>query len=576
MNQRMIRSVPRLIWPVAMVLMIVAALFSSKGGQAEEEDLRLSPRLAQANLPGVGEEQLISLDFRGAPIQTVLEALAKKAGLNIVTTQDVAGEVSIHLENVTWESALDTIVQTAGLVYEKKDNVVIVSTIGELKARREAVQEIAQMESVITKVIQLKYLDAADVKKFLEPQLSPQGKISVLEITGQKGWKFMTTKAGGGGGTEERTREEREKARSKAVVITDTPTVIDRLEKVLARVDVLPRQILIETRVMEVSRDLLRDLGVELGTGTNSTTLSSSSGFDQTTQSRTFSQQSLSKRRGERDLASFGGSVLNQFLDPSIFNPEATGLSSANTGLSLVLRKLRGTQLEMLIRALEEDNRTNTLSAPHVLTLSGQEARILIGEKFPILETQVSGTTSTTTTTTLDYYQDIGIELFVVPQVAGDRHIDMIIHPVISARTGSVGTNQYPILDVREAETQVVVEDGETVVIGGLLKDVKARSRVGLPFLGHLPFLGVLFSRSTQDVEKIDLLIFITARVVQPGGLSAEEMERLRQKYEQFFHESVSKSDKRGSSFHQRTPAATANPTRSTPGKNRGFLYRKE
>jgi len=208
-----------------------------------------------------------------------------------------------------------------------------------------------------------------------------------------------------------------------------------------------------------------------------------------------------------------------------------------------------------------------------VLTLSGQEARILIGEKYPILNTQVSGTTTTTTTTTLDYYQDIGIELFVVPQVSGDNHIDMIIHPVISARTSTVGTNAYPILDVREAETQVIVENGDTIVVGGLLKDVKSKSRIGLPFLGKLPFVGPLFSRHTTDVAKIDLLIFITAKLVPENGLSPEEAERLRTQYEQFFREQISAQKGRGKPASE-TPAP---PPAATPVEsNRGVLYRKD
>ena len=248
---------------------------------------------------------------------------------------------------------------------------------------------------------------------------------------------------------------------------------------------------------------------------------------------------------GEADQASFGGSTLNQFLTPSVFVPETTGLTALNTGLSLVFRKLRGTQLEVLLHALEEDVRTNTLSAPNVLTLSGQEARILIGEKYPILNTQVSGTTSTTTTTTLDYYQNIGIELFVVPQVSGENYVDMIIHPVVSARTGSVGTNAYPVLDVREAETQVILENGDTVVIGGLLKDVKSKSRIGLPFLGKLPLVGPLFSRATTDISKVDLLIFITAKIIPVGGLSPEETARVQQQYEEFFRDHVKQASKK-------------------------------
>lgn len=543
-------------------LFLIAAVLgpvSARGQDAASEPDRT--QVARLSPPERSEPGLLSLDFRSADIQTVLQALGRKAGINIVTGSEVTGEVTVHLENVSWERALETVVDTAGLAYEKQDNVIMVTTPDQMKARRQAMRELVEIEPVITKVIQLRYLEAGDVQSFLEPQLTAQGKISILEMTGQKGWNFGAAEAGGGGGSQEtRERRNRETARSKAIVVTDTPTTIDRIEKILAKVDVLPRQILIEARVMEVNRDLLRDLGLEVGTGSSSTSINTSSGFVSSTSGRTFSQQSLNKDTGQNDLASFGGSALNQFLSPTTFIPQTTGLTAANTGLSLLFRKLRGTQLELLLRALEEDVRTNTLSSPHILTLSGQEARILIGEKFPILNTQVSGTTSTTTTTTLDYYQDIGIELFVVPQVGGDNHVDMIIHPVVSSRTGSVGTNEYPILDIREAETQVIMEHGDTIVIGGLLKDVKAKSRVGLPFLGKLPFIGPVFSRTTTNVSKIDLLIFITAKIVEVDGLSQAETERLRLQYEQFFQEKISKK--------------VSSDSASSPN-NQGIVYRK-
>ena len=530
-----------------------------------------------AQLPAPAEEAaLISLDFRQAEVQTVLQALARKAGINIVSTPTVAGEVTLHLENVTWEQALSTIVSMTGLAYDKRDNVILVSTLEELLARRQAVQQLTQIEPVTTRVITLKFLDAVDVKAFLEPQLTPQGKISVLKTTGQKGWDFGAAAAGGGGNSEERERRTRENARSKSVVITDTPTTLEHIQTILEAIDVMPQQVLIEARVMEVSRDLLRDLGLELGTGSASTSINTSSGFASGTTSRTFSQQPLAEREGQPDRSNFGGSALNQFIAPSIFIPKATGLTAANTGLNLLFRSLSGTNLEALIRALEEDVRTNTLSAPHVLTLSGQEARIMIGEKYPILNTQVSGTSTTTTTTTLDFYQDIGIELFVVPQVSGERHIDMIIHPVVSARTTTVGTNAYPVLDVREAETQIVVEQGETIVIGGLLKDVKSKSRVGIPFLGALPVVGALFSRYTTDISKVDLLIFITAKVVEPRALSGGETDQLRRQYEEFFREKYLRKGSRRRSSDQAMPGGTpAEPPSAPVQGNRGTLYRK-
>lgn len=536
---------------VSMITMaLFAAPLSAQDTPSEAVSSDRSVQMAQMVPLPVPEAQLISLDFKEVEIQTVLQALARKAKVNIVAAKEVTGVVTIHLSDVTWEQALEAIIKMSGYAYEKDDNVILVSTLEDLKIRREAMKELVDIEPVTAKVIQLKYIDAGDAKKFLEPQLSPQGKISVLEITGQKGWGFGTGKAGEQS-DEQRKREKREASRSKALVITDTPSTIDRLEKILVRIDVSPKQILIEARVMEVSRDLLRDLGLEVGTGPNSTTLSSTTGFVSSTTSRNFADQTLSGTSGP-PKATFGGSILNQFLTPSIFVPETTGLTAANTGLSFLLQRLRGTQFSILLRALEEDVRTNTLSAPHVLTLSGQEARVLVGEKYPILNTQVSGTTSTTTTTTLDYYQNIGIELFVVPQVSGEKEVDMIIHPVVSSRTGTVGTNSYPILNTREAETQILIQDGDTVVIGGLLKDALAKSRIGLPFLGRLPFLGPLFSRATTDVEKIDLLIFITAKIVQPGTVSPEEMERLKKSYEEFFLNRLASPDPRRETLSQK------------------------
>ena len=558
----------------AVCLAVAVSLSTGPFSYALDETIPVAAQIP-AQPVASSDEGLISLDFREADIQTVLQALSRKARVNIVTSPQVTGQVTIQLEDVSWERALDTIISTVGLAYEKQDNVIIVSTLEELQARRQAVRALVEIEPVVTKVIRLNYLDAADVKVFLEPQLTAQGRISVLELTGQKGWGFGAAEAGGAGSAAEtRSRRDREVARSKAIVITDTPTTINRLEEILSKLDVLPQQILIEARVMEVSRDLLQDLGLEVGTGTGSTTISSSSGFVAGTSSRSFSQVSLDKDAlADRDRSNIGGSALSNFITPSIFVPKSTGLTAANAGLSLILRQLRGTQLELLLHALEEDVRTNTLSAPHVLTLSGQEARILIGEKFPILNTQVSGESSTTTTTTLDYYQDIGIELFVVPQVSGDKHIDMIIHPVISARNGSVGTNQYPILDVREAETQIIVENGDTVVIGGLLKDVKSKSRIGLPVLGKLPFVGPLFSRATTDLTKIDLLIFITAKTAPVGGLSVDEAALLQKQYEEFLTERVNKQPVKG----KRRKKAAPVPAEAEPAAtNGGYVYRKD
>ena len=281
----------RFIRTVVVCGLLMGLLVSQRslyGEEPAEETLQV----AQAVAVGVVEPAPISLDFKEADIQTVLQAIARKAKVNIVSSKEVGGLVTIHLDNVSWEQALDTIAKTYGFGYEKDGNVILVATLEEMKTRREAAKALVEIELVTTKVIQLRYLDASDVKTFLEPQLTAQGKISVLELTGQKGWSFgSASAAGSSGGSETIAREQREKARSKAVVITDTPTTIDRLEKILDKIDVMPKQILIETRVMEVDRNLLRDLGVELGTGPGSTSTSSSEGFVSSTGSRSFTLQ---------------------------------------------------------------------------------------------------------------------------------------------------------------------------------------------------------------------------------------------------------------------------------------------
>jgi len=471
----------------------------------------------------------VTLDFKDADIQNVLRVLAYKSGVNIVAGKEVIGTVTIRLVDVPWEQALAVILNTYGFAYERDGNIITVSTVDALKERREKQRELTEIEGVTSRVFSLQFLDAVDAKKMLEPQLSPQGKISVLEITGQKGWKVGVPVAGGQDAEQGKERRERENARSHSLIITDTPSSLDRITKILAEIDLKPNQVLIEARIMEVNRNVLKDLGVEFSTGNRLQThagrtdaagdllgpVNVGSGHHKGVMTgRNYSQTEVGDENG---------------FDPANFVPMAAGLTTNNAGIEILFERLMGRNMELMVHALEEDVRTNTLSAPKILTLSGQEALILIGQKYPIIETQISGTAGNATIN-LAYYQDIGIQLYVVPQISGDeKYINMIVHPVISSFTETVSANDYPILVTREAETQVLMMDGETIVIGGLLKDVKSKGKIGVPLLSDIPVIGALFTRTTDDVEKIDLLIFITARVIKPGELTEQEMAMVKQ-----------------------------------------------
>jgi general secretion pathway protein D len=189
-------------------------------------------------------------------------------------------------------------------------------------------------------------------------------------------------------------------------------------------------------------------------------------------------------------------------------------------------------EFEVVLHALEENVAANMLSAPSILTLENQEATILVGEQFPIISTTKSSDTSTTVDVSLDEYKDIGIQLNVVPQVSGKEkeHINMIVHPAVTARGQLV--ERYPIISTREAQTQVLIKSGETIVIGGLIKDIKINGTTGVPFLNKLPLLGVFFRRETTDTEKVELssslpLLSLTRRIWRRQGANLEAAARI-------------------------------------------------
>ena len=455
----------------------------------------------------------VTLDFKEADIRNVLKIISYKAGVNIVTTPEVIGNVTIRLVDVPWEKALDVILKTYGFGYEKQGNIITVAPVDKLTAMKKQEGELAQVQPTITEVFNLKYIDAQDAKKAIEPQLSGRGKITVLEMTGQGGWEF------GGMETGKRARvSEEKKGRSKILIVSDIPPALDKMKEVIEQIDVMPKQVMIETRIMEVNRDKLKDIGFDWGIGS------------QGAESKSISTTATG-REGDNIGEAIGGHMLGSQIKPSVFGPKASDISGVepfDTGMQILFQKLTGTQFEVIVHLLEEDVHTNTLSAPRIMALNNQEASILIGTRYPILQTDTTGAgSSATTTVTLAYYQDIGIQLNVVPQIGANDYINMVVHPAVTSYTSTLGTNAYPIIDTREAETRIFMKDGETVVIGGLLKDVKAKGTMGVPFLSKIPLVGPFFRRDTEDNQKIDLLVFISAHIIKEEEFSPEEIAKL-------------------------------------------------
>ena len=303
------------------------------------------------------------------------------------------------------------------------------------------------------------------------------------------------------------------------MAVSDTPTVVRQVAKLIAEMDFAPKQVLIRAILLEVALRTVFDLGLDFGTPTN-----------------TFGSQDsiFSKVFTAGTQSGFQSIVPNSFV-----SPEGTGVDPYSAGLNFSFAKVKGTKFNVLLHALQEDENTNTLSTPTILTMDGREAAILVGQQYPIIDTSSSTYSDNTVGGSLSFYQNVGIQLRVVPQISGDNEdkVNLIVHPTVSNITGYAQVNsaagspitQYPIIDTREAETQMVIDDGDTVVLGGLLSDSKSKEIMSVPFLSSIPLLGKLFDRDTKSGQKIDLLIFLTVNIVKPSTvIPADVLDRTK------------------------------------------------
>ena len=472
------------------------------------------------------QSETVTINVKDANISEVLKAYSLQTGQSIVVGPDVISEnVNVRLNDVEWQEALDVILKPYGFGYRVVGKTIVVSKL-------ENIVEVEGIEPLASKVFQLRYLDAYDVKEVIEAQLTSRGKITILSNKGLPGWEFgggsassrSASRAASNIGTSQR-REAEPIEKSKTIIVTDVPSAITAIASILEELDDEPSQVLIESRFVEVGTDVLRDFGVDFATGVDG-----------------LSTPGVQVSNDDPDQSNQWGVEQNDSagLTPAAFDPLAETLSGAipyNSGLQLLFSRVAGENFELLIHALEEDGDANVLSAPKVLTLDNQEAAILVGTKFPIIESDSTGGGTlggtANVSTSLDYYENIGIQLNVIPQVSNEEYINMIVHPavssidgfesgVVSTGAGSGALTRYPVLKVREAQTQILLKSGDSAVIGGLQSERDRQSEYGIPWLKDIPLLGYLFKRTTTDTEKIDLLIFIKASIIDSEAHAAE------------------------------------------------------
>jgi type IV pilus assembly protein PilQ len=459
----------------------------------------------------------LSLNFQNVDVRALLQVIADFTNLNIVTSDSVAGSLTLRLKDVPWDQALDIVLQSKGLDMRKNGNVILIAPREELATKEkldlEARQQIAEIEPVRTEIFQLNYQKAEAITKLLTDD-----KQRVLSKRGSAVFDTRTNK----------------------LFVQDTPSRLEEVRKMIAQIDVSVRQVLIEARIVEADDRFSRNLGVRLGfNNIQSTYYRTASITDPVTGAPTPINVPVygagtklannygmvsGNLKGVADLSSQAGNDLEGLSAAGIGRMTAlentnfvnlpaaaiSGFQPASFAISLFGSSLTKF-LNLEISALEADQRGKVVSSPRVLTADQAKATIEQGTEIPYQRATSSGATSIE-------FRKATLRLDVTPQITPEGSVIM----EVAVNRDAVGqlTPQGYAIDTRAVRTQVLVENGGTVVIGGIYEQFERDTVNKVPFLGDLPIGGHLFRNTTRRNDRTELLVFLTPRVVSDSPLA--------------------------------------------------------
>ncbi|MCP4331369.1 MAG: type IV pilus secretin PilQ [Gammaproteobacteria bacterium] len=418
----------------------------------------------------------LSLNFQDIEVRSVLQLLADFTGLNLVVSDSVEGNLTLRLKNVPWDQAMDIILKTKGLDQRKAGNVILIAPTDEIAAREklelEARKQVEELERLRTEFIKVNYAKASDMADLLKQVdnaiLSPRGSVSVDE-------------------------------RTNTLLVKDINSSLANVRTLLAELDIPVRQVLIESRVVIASDDFSKELGVRFG-------ISRDSQGDAQDGNAGYTSGSID---GVRNLANddpLGFESLN--VNMPVQNPAGS--------FALALAKLPlGTLLEMELSAAQIEGNAEVVSSPRVITADSHTARIEQGVEIPYLELDDGDAT-------LKFRKAV-LSLEVTPQITPDDRVimDLDVHKDNVGETVSFGAGlSAPSIDTREVQSQLLVDNGQTVVLGGIYETEQSTQVTRVPFFSDLPFVGVLFRSSLEVDDRTELLIFVTPKILQ--GASVE------------------------------------------------------
>jgi type IV pilus assembly protein PilQ len=450
-----------------------------------------APQAAASTTGGFDEDreysgERLTLNFQDLETRAVLQLIADFSGLNIVVSDTVQGSVTLRLQNVPWDQALDIVMTTKGLDMRRNGNVIIVAPAEEIAAREqaelEALQAMQTLEPLRSEFIQVNYAKAAELAELIEGEgenslLSERGSVAIDE-------------------------------RTNTLLVNDTATSLANIRRLVTTLDIQVRQVLIESRVVIVNDDYSRELGVRFGaTAANDNSGNGLIGV-------TGSGVGAGAMVGTPTIGVPAGSALPVPVPPlpTRYN---VNLPVASPAGSIALAILGNDYLvDLELSALQAEGDGRVVSTPRIIATNQREARILQGTEIPYQESSSSGAATTS-------FKEAVLSLSVIPQITPDDRIIMdltITKDSVGELVPSGDAGGFiPSIDTRELQTQVVVGDGETVVLGGVYETELRNVVTKVPGLGNLPGLGYLFrSRSTEN-NNAELLIFVTPKILREG-----------------------------------------------------------
>ena len=405
-----------------------------------------------------------SLDVEGADLRTVLRAISEFSGRNIVVGNNIKATVRISLRNVAWQDALKAVLRANGLDYVEDGAVIRVDEADKLNSekveRETANARTLELVPLETRIVKLNYANANEMQSPLSPALSKRGSIQV-------------------------------ERRTNSLIVTDLPSNLDAVVKMAVELDSTTPQIEITAKLVDVDAGVTNSMGIEWYTAPQKPKF----------------WTGVDDGNGNKVLPG-GGPFHNNDGTLIAGSDQKTGISNGANTLSFGIFK-SWASIEGQLQTLAENHKANIISNPRITTVDNREAKIVVGQKIPLIVQDVAGNP-------VSQLQTIGIQLRVTPHLTQDKKIIMDLHPEVSDLASGSTVQGGIIINTSEADTRVMVEDGQTAGIGGLIRTNSNTQHSGVPGLKDIPLLSYLFSSTTTTKQNRELIIFVTPRIINP------------------------------------------------------------